>query len=92
VRVLLRSVQTLVLLTGLVAPLLAQPGAPAAQDGFEPVSKLPAVEHLPAAPLVIGAYAFIWVALLAYVFFLWRKLATVDRELASLRQAIDRQH
>ena len=54
-----------------------------------PVSKLPAVEQLPAAPLVIGAYAFVWVALLVYVLVLWRRLGSVERELAALRRSID---
>jgi CcmD family protein len=47
------------------------------------------VEQLPAAPLVIGAYAFIWVALLVYVFLLWRRLGGVDRELAALRRSLE---
>jgi CcmD family protein len=41
-------------------------------------------EQLPAAPLVYGAYAFVWVALLAYVLTLWRRVSTVERELADL--------
>ena len=69
----------------------AQPAGQAAQDGFVPMSQLPNTEQLPAAPLLMGAYAFIWVAMLAYVFLLWRRLAAVDRELASLRQALERQ-
>jgi hypothetical protein len=61
----------------------------AAQDGFVPVSQLPpATEQLPATPLVAGAYAFMWVATLAYVFSLWRRLAAVDRELVSLKKEI----
>lgn len=77
------------LVFGQVASALAQPaGGAQAPDGFEPVSKLPAVEQLPAAPLVIGAYAFIWVALLGYLLVLWRRLGSVDRDLAALRRAI----
>jgi CcmD family protein len=67
------------------APLIdaqqsAQP--PAAQDGFVPVrpGELDR-EQLPAAPLVFTAYAVIWMALIAYVFLLWRRLAAVEREL-----------
>ena len=41
-------------------------------------------ETLPAAPFVYGAYAFVWVALLAYVFVLWRRLGRVERELADV--------
>lgn len=77
------------LVLGQVASALAQPAAGAQpQDGFVPVSQTPAVEQLPAAPLVIGAYAFIWVALLAYLFVLWRRLGSVDRDLAALRRSI----
>lgn len=76
------------ILAAAAVPLFAQAAQPA-QDGFEPVSKLPAAEQLPAAPLVIGAYAFIWVAMLVYVFMLWRRLGVVDRELAALRRSIE---
>jgi CcmD family protein len=89
VSVLIRLAVTLGLVAGAAVASFAQ-GQPA-QDGFEPVSKLPAVEQLPAAPLVIAAYAFIWLAMLAYVFMLWRRLASVDRELAALRRSIERQ-
>jgi CcmD family protein len=41
-------------------------------------------ETLPAAPFVYGAYAFVWVALLVYVFVLWRRLGRVERELADI--------
>jgi CcmD family protein len=41
-------------------------------------------EVLPATPLVYGAYAFVWVALIAYVFLLWRRLARVEREHAEV--------
>jgi CcmD family protein len=76
------------LVLGQVTSALAQPAAGQPPDGFVPVSQTPAVEHLPAAPLVIGAYAFIWVALLAYLFVLWRRLGSVDRDLAALRRSI----
>lgn len=58
----------------------AQP--PAAQDGFVPVKPGELdQEQLPAAPLVFTAYSVIWMALIVYVFLLWRRLATVEREL-----------
>lgn len=77
-------------LAGGAAALAQQPAAgSAAQDGFVPVGQLPSVEQLPAAPLVIAAYAFIWVAMLAYLFLLWRRLASVDRDLAALRRVIE---
>lgn len=85
-KTLLVTVVTLATSVGLA---FAQPPAERANDGFEKVSQLPPVEHLPAAPLLMAAYAFIWVAMLAYVFLLWRRLAAVDRDLASLRQSIE---
>lgn len=65
------------------------PQTQAVQDEYVPVSQLPpASEQLPAAPLVVGAYGFIWIALLAYLWVIWRRLGAVDRELAELRRAI----
>lgn len=62
------------------AALRAQPGV----SGFEPVTEMPASEQLPAAPLVIGAYAFVWAAFLVYVFFIWKRLAKVETDLKTL--------
>lgn len=56
--------------------------------GFVPMDELPAAEQLPAAPLVITAYAFVWVALLFYVWSVWRRLVRVEGELASLEQRV----
>ena len=91
VSLLKRSALALWFLAAAVGSSFAQPAAQSAPDGFEPVSQLPAVEHMPAAPLLIAAYAFIWLGMLAYVFMLWRRLAAVDRELSSLRRSIERQ-
>jgi CcmD family protein len=41
-------------------------------------------EQLPATRLVFAAYAFVWVALLVYVFWLWQRLQKVERELAEV--------
>jgi CcmD family protein len=85
----------LVVLVAPAAPALAgsaqQPGAQteAAREGYVPVKDLPAAEQLPAAPLVLGAYALIWVGVLAYVWTISRRLASVDRELVALRRMID---
>lgn len=74
-----------------VAATASQPGAapavaqPAATDGFVPVTDLPPEEQLPAAPLVLGAYAIIWVAVLVYVGLLWRRLGAVQKDLDALR-------
>lgn len=69
------------------APLAAfQPG----QGEFVPISQLPASEQLPAAPLVLGAYAFVWVALLFYVFSIWRRLTKVESEMSALTARSER--
>jgi hypothetical protein len=66
------------------AALLAQPG----QSEFQPVTEIPASEQLPSAPLVIAAYAFVWLAFLAYVWVMWRKLGKVEQDLAALAAQI----
>ena len=77
--------------TPVIGAIAAQPATPpaatppAATDGFVPVTDLPAAEQLPAAPLVLGAYAFIWVAVLVYVALLWRRLAAVQKDLDALK-------
>lgn len=62
--------------------------APPGPAGFVPISQLPPGEQLPAARLVIGAYAFVWVALLAYLWSIWRRLGTVERELETLSRRL----
>ena len=83
----------LVLALGAAAPVLTAaqpPSTTAAQDEFVPMSEVPESEKLPAAPLVIGAYAFIWLAALAYLGSIWRRLGAVDREIAQLRRDVAR--
>jgi CcmD family protein len=59
---------------------------------FVPVKAMPEqAEQLPAAPFLVGAYAFIWVALLVYVWFLWKRMTTLERELADLRRRVQKQ-
>jgi CcmD family protein len=54
------------------------------QEEFVPVSELPPDEQLPAAPLLIAAYAIVWVALMIYLWSIWRRLGRVERELSAL--------
>jgi CcmD family protein len=87
-----RFLPLLVLIAVLSATLaLAQaPAQPAAAQGdFVPVSQLPAqAEQLPAAPLLLAAYAFVWVAVLVYVWSLWKRMAKLERELAELQRRV----
>ena len=41
-------------------------------------------EKIPAANLVYGAYAFVWIALLAYVFVLWQRIRKAEQDVADL--------
>jgi len=72
--------------TGLMAAAL-QPQEQ--QDEFVPVDELPAQESLPAAPLLIAAYAFVWVVVLVYLFSIWRRLGRVERDMAAVAQRIE---
>lgn len=85
----MRVLAVLLVLTALAAPAAtAQPAdPPAATDGFVPVTDLPPAEQLPAAPLVLVSYAFIWFAVLVYVGLLWRRLGAVQKDLDALKQA-----
>jgi CcmD family protein len=66
------------------AVVFAQP----AQSEFQPVTEIPASEQLPSAPLVIAAYAFVWLAFMVYVWMMWRKLGKVEQELNQLSTQI----
>jgi CcmD family protein len=74
----------LVGLAGMNALVFGQPG----QSEFIPVKELPAAEQLPAAPLLIAAYVFVWAAMLAYVWSIWRRLAKVERDVSELSQLL----
>jgi CcmD family protein len=72
-----------------VVPLvLALQQPPAAQDEYVPVSELPVQEQLPAAPLLIAAYGFVWLALIVYVVVLWRRIGLVEREIQGLQRRV----
>jgi hypothetical protein len=64
-------------------PTAAAP-PPAAQDEFVPISELPPDEQIPAAPLLIGAYALVWIILAVYVWTLWRRFLRAERDVRSL--------
>jgi CcmD family protein len=95
------SVLVLVALAGLAgAGLVALPARadaapsdagmqqPAARDEFVPVAELPPDEQLPAAPLLVGAYAFAWVMILVYLLMLWRRVGRVEREVADVARQV----
>jgi CcmD family protein len=63
---------------------------PKQQDEFVPVSQLPPQDQLPAARLLIGAYAFVWIVLFAYLVSVSRRLSNVQREVERLESDIAR--
>jgi CcmD family protein len=67
-------------------PQTAQPPEPPA--GFVPAGSLPQQEQLPAAPLVIAAYAVAWVAVFGYLWSIWQRLGRVERDLADVSRRI----
>jgi CcmD family protein len=76
--------------TALVSLVLTTAPALAAQqpatEGFVPANELPPDQQLPAAPFLIGAYAFIWLALMFYLWTIWRRLGAVERDMHALEQ------
>jgi hypothetical protein len=71
-----------VALTALPAMALQPPAEP--QEGFVSIDQLPPGEQLPAAPLLITAYAFALLAFTFYVWTLWRRLRVVERDMQVL--------
>ena len=82
----------------LTSPLVAQqqpqtqPQAepPKQVEEFVPISQLPPQDQLPAAPLLVTAYAFVWVALFGYLVSVARRLSKVQREVDRLESDIAR--
>ncbi len=64
------------------------PPKPAAQDGFVPIDQLQPKEELPAAPLVMAAYAVAWLVVFAYVWSLWKRLQKVEAEIADVSRRV----
>jgi len=59
---------------------------PAAQSEYVPVKDLPPVDQLPAAPLLVAAYSFIWLVAMFYLWTIWRRLGKVETEMRALEQ------
>ena len=73
------------------APAVAA-GAPAA-DGFKPLAPGESAgppDALPAPALVMTAYSLIWIAVVAFLFSLWRRHRRLGAEVAALQQRLER--
>ena len=87
----LRRLLASFLLVLALAPVAAAQQPPQQpQDEFVPISELPPEEQLPAAPLLIAAYAFVWLALGGYVWSVARRLSGVQREMDRLESDVKR--
>jgi CcmD family protein len=71
------------------APALAAQ-RPAGQSEFVPVDSVPLTDQLPAAPLLVTAYAFVWIATMVYLWSIWRRLNKVEDEMRALAQKVPR--
>ncbi len=86
------AVLSLVLVWGTVCAAQQPPAPtssqPSQQNEFIPIDQLPPQEQLAAAPLLIGAYAFVLIVLFLYVYSVARRLTNVQRELDRLDTTI----
>jgi hypothetical protein len=76
-----------------VAPVQAavqDPSTTEQQGEFVPAGDLPQREQIPAAPLLIGAYAFVMLALFGYVVSVSRRIGAVDADIARLESELKR--
>ncbi len=87
-RIVLSTVTLLAALTAVPSAASAQP-PPEAPEGFVPAGDLPAREELPAAPLLISAYAVAWVLVFGYLWSIWQRLGRVERELADVSRRVE---
>lgn len=69
-------------------PDAQQSQQPKQTDEFIPVSQLPPQDQLPAAPLLVTAYSFVWLVLFGYLVSLARRLGTVQREVERLESDV----
>jgi hypothetical protein len=56
------------------------------QGEFVPASSLPPGDQLAAAPLLIAAYAFVWVAAMVYLWSIWRRLTKVEADMRAFER------
>ena len=60
-----------------------------AQDEFVPLEEVPLEDQLPAAPLLITAYAIIWILVFGYLWLIRRRMSVVESELEHLSRRTD---
>lgn len=89
VRLLVLAAFAMIVLGAAPARMSAQQPATPQQEGFVPVEQAgQPQEQLPAAPLVMGAYAVAWIAILIYLWSIWQRLGRVEREIADVTRRV----
>jgi len=88
-RTLTRVIAVVFVLTMQVSPLAAQT-QPRQQEEFTPIDQLPPQDQLPAAPLLIGAYAFVLLMLFGYLVMVSRRLSAIKTEVDRLEADVNR--
>ena len=73
-------------LSGLTTVAMSAQQPQSGSDQFLPLDKLPPGQELPAAPFLIGAYAFIWVAAMFYLWTIWRRVGKLGDEMKALER------
>jgi len=77
-----------VVLLGIPGSAVGAQPTDAAQEGFVPMDDIPPEEQLPAAPLLMTAYAAVWVLAIGYLWTIWRRLGAVEQELADVARRV----
>ncbi|MDA1093395.1 MAG: CcmD family protein [Acidobacteria bacterium] len=75
-------------LLGATTTQAAQPAQPSVPEGFVPMEDVPPEDQLPAAPLLAAAYVVVWVIALGYLWTIWRRLGSVEKELADAMRRV----
>jgi CcmD family protein len=89
----MKRATVLILILLVVTPVLAQqpqPEPPKQTEEFVPISQLPPQDQLPAAPLLVTAYSFVWLALFGYLVSVAQRLSKVQREVERLESDMKR--
>jgi uncharacterized membrane protein YdbT with pleckstrin-like domain len=85
-----RLLVVFVLASGLTPAISLYAQQPQQQDEFVPAESLPQREQMPAAPLLVGAYAFVLLALFVYILSVARRLGSVQADIGRLEHEIKR--
>lgn len=85
-RRLFTGITTLLLITAPKLLMALQPPSSAAQEGFVQANELPPGQEMPAAPLLIGSYAFFLVLMMFYLWTIWRRIGSVEKEMHDLER------